>query len=589
LLLLPGGYLALLLAVPLGWLVLFSVGYPQWSLDAYRQVLESDAYHRVLGRTLGIAGMATLLALLVGYPVGWALARLSPGWRALALGVVLLPLWTSLLVRSYAWMVLLGPAGPLSRALVASGLVERPPDLLYSRLATLVGLTHSVLPYLILPIYAACLRVDSHLVRAAATLGASPLRTFLHVTLPLTLPGVGAGCVLAFVLGLGAFVIPALLGGRSDRMLAMAVESAINQLLDWNLAAALAIVLMVLTLAVLAIQERLLGVGTLFGATPRYERLGRVLHGVAWLAQAGSGGRRRAGRTRTARDAGLPARAVGGARRRQRLSRSPKHHYVLWTVAGGGLVYLSLPLLIVVPISFSASRYLQFPPPGWSLQWYERYLGSPAWMWATGLSTSIGVIVAALAALVGGVAAWITARDRFPGRGLFVAGCLAPMLVPNMVLALALYFTLASVGLVGTVAGLVLAHSLLALPVVFVTVTAGLSAIDPTLERAAAVLGASPPRVLWRIVLPLLRPSLAAAALFAFVISFDEIVVSLFLTSVGVRTLPKMMWENIVMEIDPTISAVSACLILVSFLVVVGTERLTRRSAASRGPNAAGP
>jgi putative spermidine/putrescine transport system permease protein len=580
----PGLFLLLLLVVPLGWVVAFSAGYPRWDLRPFGRILDNPAYFRVLIQTVQIAAVSTALALVIGYPVAYVIARLPPRWRGAALSLVLLPLWTSLLVRSYAWLVILGPAGPINRGLAVLGVLSQPAELVYNRVGTVVGLVHSVLPYLILPIYAACRTVDDRLPRAASSLGAGPLRSFFHVFLPLTLPGVGAGCLLAFVLGLGAFVIPSLLGGRSERMIAMQIESSVSQLLDWNLAAALSVVLVLVALGAILCQERVLGLGVVLGLPPAYERLTRLL---SLVSPVGALLRRALGPGRPGRVAAA-GRGPGGAadvRRRPRGRRPgvPGHEWVLRGAAAAGLLFLSLPIFVVIPISFSSGRYLQFPPPGLSLMWYARYLGSERWIQATVLSAGIALIVVGVALLIGMLAAWVTVRDRFPGRSLLALMCLAPMMLPNMVTAIALYFTFAQVRLVGTVSGLVLAHSLLALPLVFVTLSAGLRDLDPTLERAAAVLGARPVPALFRVVLPLLAPSMLAAGLFAFIVSFDEIVVSLFLTSVGVRTLPKVMWENILMEIDPTISAVSSCLIALSLLVVIGTQSLQRGHEDARG------
>jgi ABC-type spermidine/putrescine transport system permease subunit II len=246
------------------------------------------------------------------------------------------------------------------------------------------------------------------------------------------------------------------------------------------------------------------------------------------------------------------------------------------TLAGTAALFLALPLFVVVPVSFSSAEYLQFPPPGLSLQWYQRYLTNPRWLDATVLSFAIALIVVAASVLIGAFGAIAFARSRTWLRMFFAAACLAPMILPNMIVALGLFFTFAQLHLVGTVLGLVLAHSLLAVPFVFLSVGAGLREIDGHLERAAAVLGARPPRVFARITVPLLRPFLLTGALFAFIVSFDEIVCALFLTSVSVRTLPKMMWENIVMFVDPTISAVAVLLIALSSFLMLMSQKLQR-------------
>ena len=565
----PTAFLIFLLAIPLYWIGRVSFGYPEVSLDAYEQLVNSSAHLRVLGQTLTMAGIATVAALLLGYPVAYVIAQLRHPWRQIALCVVLLPLWTSLLVRTYAWLIILAPNGPVSRLLMWFESDSSPIDLVYQRTGVLIGLTHSVLPYLILPIYAAILKLDPKLAQAASTLGAAPTRTFFQVTLPLTLPGVIAGVLFAFLLGLGAFVIPALLGGPSDRTIAIMIESAANQSLNWNYAAALALELLAVTLFILYCQHRLFGLGAMFGAGPSLESVGFRLRPFArvWNAVANT----------------LPSVPAGWLLRRRvsesNRGRAPVLDVVLRVIAGIGFVYLALPLFVVVPVSFSSSQYLQFPPPGLSLQWYVRFLSDERWIDATALSVVVGLAVVVLALIVGTLAAVAVAKGTSRWRSILAVACIAPMVIPNMVLALGVFFTFSQLHLVGTVSGIVLAHSMLALPFVFIAVTAALQEIDPSLERAADVLGARPFHAFRRVVLPLLKPFLITAALFAFIISFDEIVIALFLTSVSARTLPKMIWENITMFIDPTVSAVSVILILLSSVFVLGGQLLQARRA----------
>ena len=569
----PGFFLLLVLGLPLFWILRLSLGYPDLNINAYIDLSESAAHLRVVGQTAGIAVLSTALALLLGYPIAYSMAGLRSPWRQIALCVVSLPLWTSLLVRTYAWMIILGPDGPINRLLIWTGITSGPLDLVYNRTGTVVGLTHSVLPYLILPIYASILKLDPALVRAAGGLGARPATVFLHVVLPLSMPGVMSGCIFAFLLGLGAFVIPALLGGPSERSIAMLIESTANQRLDWNLAAGLAMELLAATLLIILIQHRLIGLGPLLGSDTPHDRLGRCLRPLAagWRAIARLRSKPADASAKAATPRVAPATGIDG------LGRS------MQAVSGLGFVFLALPLAIVVPVSFSSGKYLRFPPPGFSLQWYERYLTDPRWLASTGLSVIIGLLVMAAAAIVGTLAAIAVARSKSRLRIFLAAGSLSPMMLPNMIIALGLFFTFSRLHLVGTIFGLVLAHTLLALPFVFVTVSAGLREIDPSLERAASVLGARPGETVIRVVLPLLRPFLLTAALFAFIISFDEIVVALFLTSVSVHTLPKMMWENITMFVDPTISAVSVILIVISSLIVLASQRLQRPSRSAEG------
>jgi ABC-type spermidine/putrescine transport system permease subunit I len=179
---------------------------------------------------------------------------------------VLVPFWTSILVRSYAWMVLLGKEGPLNQALVALGIVDQPVQLLNTRFAVYIGMVHVLLPFMILPLYAVMRGIDRSLLRAAENLGARPSQVFRQVFLPLSLPGVAAGCLLVFILALGFYITPALLGGQRDVMISMLIQQQVTQL-KWGVASALAVVLLVLSLGIYVAFTRILGVQRLFGGT----------------------------------------------------------------------------------------------------------------------------------------------------------------------------------------------------------------------------------------------------------------------------------------------------------------------------------
>jgi putative spermidine/putrescine transport system permease protein len=238
-------------------------------------------------------------------------------------------------------------------------------------------------------------------------------------------------------------------------------------------------------------------------------------------------------------------------------------------------IFLMLPLLVVFPISLSSAPYMQFPPPGFSWQWYERYLDDPQWIDATVRSLYIGVATAVLALALGVPLAFSLVRGKFIGRGLLDRIAMAPVIVPTIILSVSVYGLFAKLKLIGEWYGLVVAHTVLALPFVVLVMVAGLRDFDRTLEQAAEGLGASRWRTLARITLPLLRPSLVSAALLAFITSFDEVVVALFLAGANM-TLPKKMFDNILMEIDPTIAAVSVMQIILVTVVLILIGRFGR-------------
>lgn len=272
------GYVALLLPALVLLVVLFV--YPiarllvtsvyadgQFTLEHYRRIVEVDLYLRVLRTTFVIALQVTGICLALGYPLAYFLASLRPRTARLLMILVLIPFWTSILVRTYAWMVLLQRQGAVNRWLLELGLIDEPLRMMYNRIGVLVGMSHVLLPFMVLPTYAVMRGIDRTLLRAAANLGASPVQAFLRVFLPLSLPGVAAGSLLVFILALGFFITPALMGGRTDMMIAQLIETQIRTELNFSFAAALAAVLLVMTLVIFAIYNRLLGIDKMFGGS----------------------------------------------------------------------------------------------------------------------------------------------------------------------------------------------------------------------------------------------------------------------------------------------------------------------------------
>ena len=223
-------YMVVFYALPVVTMLLRSVTEPDWTLAHYAALADDTVFLKVFWNTLYTAVIVTLGALLLGYPVALALVR-TRGWTAaIILIVILLPFWTSVLVRSYAWMVLLGRHGLINEALVAAGLLDRPLRLLNTPLATYIAMTHILLPYMILPIANALRQIDPSLAKAASGLGATPWRTFRQVILPLSIPGVAAGVLLVFVLSLGFYITPALLGSPQETTISVYIQQQIHNI-----------------------------------------------------------------------------------------------------------------------------------------------------------------------------------------------------------------------------------------------------------------------------------------------------------------------------------------------------------------------
>jgi putative spermidine/putrescine transport system permease protein len=236
----------------LGW----SIGAPPDVLAHYAQVLERPVYLKVLGNTFRIALIATAVCAVLGYPLAYWMRGLSPGRQLIALALVVLPFWVSILVRTYAWIVILGNDGVVNRSLQGLGLIGTPMSFLYNEFGVVLGTTNVLLPFLVLPLFAAMLRLDDRLLQAAASLGASRRRIFWQVFFPLTVPSLAAGAILVFILTLGFFITPAILGGGRVPMIANMLDLLINRLPRWELAAAISTVLLALTLACYAAYRR---------------------------------------------------------------------------------------------------------------------------------------------------------------------------------------------------------------------------------------------------------------------------------------------------------------------------------------------
>jgi len=235
-----------------------SVSEPSWTLANFARIFEAAVYLHVLWLTFRVALIVTALALFLGFPVAYLLARIERSQSNLLMILVLLPFWTSILVRTYAWMVLLERQGIINQFLQWIGVIDQPLQLLNTTFAVYVAMVHILLPFMILPLYSVIRGIDGNLLRAAEGLGATPFGVFRQVLLPLSLPGVCAGSLLVFILALGFFITPALVGGPRDIMIAVLVQQQV-ELFNWPFASALAVLLLVAALLVFAAFARTLG------------------------------------------------------------------------------------------------------------------------------------------------------------------------------------------------------------------------------------------------------------------------------------------------------------------------------------------
>ena len=542
----------------------------------YLRAATTPVYLRTLVITLQISFWTTAFSLLAGYPVAYLLATARPRMRDLLLILVLMPFWTSFLVRTFAWMILLGRNGVVNRLLESLGVIDAPLSLIFNFTGVMIGMVHAMMPLAVMAMLSVMQRVDRTLVNAARTLGARAGSAFWQVYFRLSMPGVASAGLLVFISALGFFITPALLGGRQQTMITQVIITIIQEVLNWRFASALSVLLLVASGLVFLLYDRLLGISSLSGGASEraavrrpgpLARLGsavgtRVIGGLAWLTD-------RAGQ---AWDAVLPTRPD---RPRASVAR-----IVLYVVALLVIAFLCVPSFFVIPVSFTAGDFIQFPPQGLSLRWYRVYLGSSGWVASTVRSFQVALLTGFVATILGTAAAFVLVRQRIAGRGAILALVLAPLVLPRIIIAVGLFYLYARIGLVGTILGLVIGHTVLAVPYVVITVMAVLKTYDERLDHAAWSLGASKWRTLVHITLPQIRGGIIAAFLFAFITSFDELTIALFTTGGGTSTLPRQMWNDLLLQVNPTLAAVSTIVLVFVTLFIVAAEVLRRRAVA---------
>lgn len=555
-------FLAVFFVYPVAQLLGLSIVDPEngsFSAGAYQRIAATDVYLRVLGITFRIAGWTAVWSLLIGYPLAYWIARLPDLFRGRMLLFVMVPFWTSYLVKTFAWMIVLGRSGIINALATGSGIVDQPLPLLHNQFGVMVGMVHAMVPLAVMTMLPVMTGIDRRLVQAAQTLGAAPARAFWLVYFKLSLPGVAAAGLLVFISSLGFFIVPAFLGGRQETMLAQLIITQVQELLNWSFAGALSAMMLAAALVSCVIYDRLFGLSTIAGGsaqvgTGRTRDLGlAILSAVATLV----------GHLATL------ARSLFGKRVCDLLLPG-----FCWLV----IAFLVLPTLLVIPLAFTSSQFLEFPPPGYGLSWFEAYFSSPLWIQATIRSFAVAFVTAFAATAIGGFAALALANSRTRWAGLIFAFFLAPMIVPRIVIAVGLFYLFARLGLIATDLGLVIGHTVLAIPFTLVTIAAVLKTYDQRLDQAAATLGANRLRTLTGVTIPLVKGGLVAAFLFAFITSFDELTIAIFVSGGIKTTLPKQMWDDMILQLNPTLAAVSVVVFVVVTVMLLLAERFRSSS-----------
>ncbi len=527
-----------------------------FSTEAYERLFHVGLYARVLGATFSVAAQVAALCLLLGYPIAYWLARQPPRrQRALSL-LVLLPFFTSALVKTFVWLVLLGHNGPVVSLLRLAGIDA--PELLFGRNTVVFGMAHSMLPLAVVSMLPVMNQIDRSLPSAAATMGASGPQAFWRVFFQLSLPGVASAGLLVFIGSLGFFITPALLGGPRDTLLGQLIIQQIMTLQNWQVAGALASLLIVCTLLTCLVYSRLFGLSSMAGSASTQRARHRVLRRLGMAVLAG-----------LAELCDVIPRVIGPGRLR----------WLLPAYAWIAVMALLLPLLAFIPVAFTSATFLSFPPLCFSLRWFAEYMNSPLWISATLRSFGIGLVSACLTLLIATPAAFGVARSTGRLAGVVFMLFLTPMVVPSIVIAVALFYLFAQVGLVATNTGIIIGHTVTGIPLAFVIILATLRGYDWRLNQAAATLGADRMRALWRVTLPMVKGGLFAAFIFAFLNSFEELTVALFIGGGLKTTLPRQMWDDITLQVSPTLAAASVIVLaVVTTLFLLGESFRSKAS-----------
>ncbi|HCF5960704.1 ABC transporter permease [Pseudomonas aeruginosa] len=259
----------------------------------------------------------------------------------------------------------------------------------------------------------------------------------------------------------------------------------------------------------------------------------------------------------------------------------PRLRIGLYLTTGLIALFLLLPILFIVLLSFGSSQWLVFPPPGWTLKWYEQFFANPEWMASVLTSLKVAVITTLCAVALGLPTAFALVRGRFPGRELLYALFTLPMIVPLVIIAVAVYALFLKLGYTGTLFSFVVSHVIVALPFTIISIINSLKLFDQSIEDAAVICGASRLQAVYRVTFPAIRPGMIAGALFAFLVSWDEVVLSVMMASPTLQTLPVKMWTTLRQDLTPVIAVASTLLIGLSVLIMVIAAALRRRNEVS--------
>ncbi|MFQ5547715.1 MAG: ABC transporter permease subunit [Woeseia sp.] len=531
------------LALPIFTLVVYSFWTQDYihidksaTLKNYQTFFDKWMYGSLLLRSIRMSATVTLINICLAYPVAYFLAFKVRKNIMTWLILINLPFWTSYLLRVLAWKIMLGNSGVINSTLLGLDIIEGPLEfLLYSRFAVVLTLVHAWAAFAILPIYLSLSKIDRSLLEAAADLGEGPIRRFLRVTLPLSMPGVIAAAIIQFIPTVGDYITPVMVGGPKGMMFGQIIAAQFGEANNWPLGSALTIIMMMTITA--------------------------IVFTTVWISQRGTVKRREMEAT------------VAPAE--QEITEGRKYG-PLFVYVVIYLLFLYIPSMMLPIFSFNDSVQMVLPLKGFTLDWYLGIPERPGLLEALGNSFKLAIPVAIASTTLATIAAKALTRYRMPGQGLAMGFILLPMVMPGIILAVGLLVLALAVNVQLSLWTIGVAHVVMNVPFSTLVIRARLEGFAKSVEESAQDLGENAWVTFWRVTFPLILPGIGACLILSFTASFDEFLYALFLGGNEV-TLPVYMWTQVRFpQTLPTILALGTCIFLGSVLLI-GTAEWLRR------------
>lgn len=524
---------------------------PAFTLENYLTVFTSDRYVNTLYLTVRISVISTFLALVISYPISYFIV-FSKRWYSSALILLAVtPLLVGTVVRAFGWFALLDRSGLVTQVLTVFGVDY---TLLNTEAGLIIAIVSVLLPFAVLILLSNLYTLDPDLIQAGKSLGGSPIQTFFYVTLPLSMPGIIGATLIAFILTMGTFATAVFVGMPQVPMLAPFIYEAAAQQLNWPLGAALSFVLLFISLILIYLYSTVMERGTADLTRP-----------VDWFF----GDESQLGRETQF----YLARYLGKIRLYRKIGPVRLHSLLFAAVLVAAFVYLLIPVIFAILISFSQGLYI-FPPETPTLEWYESVATSSQWIRSFAISFQFSILATILALVFSFSAAYGLGRYEFRGKQAISSATFLPLIIPQVILGIALLIFLHFFGLVGSLTGLAIGLAVYVSPFCTQTLLITMNDFDRSYEEAALSLGADELRTFKRVTIPLLLPGLISASILAFILSFANLQIAVFLQGAGVIPVPVRIFASVQFGATPVIAAVATINIIITLAAIVIVERI---------------